>query len=109
MENYEHINFVPPASVAKAAEKGLEYRKKAGEKGGLSVSEAKSEGIGSGVQRAVNLKNRDEISPNTVRRIKAFFDRHKKNKSIDPKYKSQPWRDRGLTAWLLWGPRICLG
>lgn len=102
-EKYKHINFVPPKAVAKEAEKGLEYRERAGGKGGLSVQEAKKEGIGSGVQRAVNLKNRDELDPSTVKRMKAFFDRHQKNKSVDPKYKEEPWKDRGLVAWLLWG------
>jgi len=100
---YDHIDFVPPESVAKEAERGLEYRRKAGGKGGLSPSQAAKEGIGSGVQRAVNLKNRDKMSPQTVRRMKAFFDRHEKNKGIDPKYKGEPWKDRGYVAWLVWG------
>jgi hypothetical protein len=103
MKRYEHINFVPPISVAKEAEKGLKFRELAGGKGGLNVSQAKKEGIGSGVQRAVNLKNRDTLSPQTVKRMKAFFDRHEKNKSIDPKFKKSPWKDRGYVAWLLWG------
>jgi hypothetical protein len=30
MKRYNHINFTPPESVAKAAEKGLEYRKRSG-------------------------------------------------------------------------------
>lgn len=101
MKKYEHINFVPPTSVAKAAEKGLEYRQKAGDEGGLSTSEAKKEGVGSGVQRAVNLKNRDELSPNTVKRMKAFFDRHQKNKKIEKG--KEPWEDKGRVSWLLWG------
>lgn len=100
---YKHIDFRPPKSVSEAAEKGLEYRRKAGGKGGLSVSEANKEGIGSGVQRAVNLKNRDELSPSTVKRMKAFFDRHEKNKAISPEFKDSPWRDRGYVAWLIWG------
>ena len=103
MKKYEHINFQPPVSVAKAAEKGLKYREMAGGKGGLTVEQAKAEGIGSGVQRAVNLKNRDTLSPDTVKRMKAFFDRHQKNKAIDPKHKDEPWKDRGYVAWLIWG------
>jgi len=102
-KRYSDINFTPPKSVAAEAAKGLEYRQKAGGKGGLSHGQAAKEGIGSGVQRVVNLKNRDEMSPDTVRRMKAFFDRHEKNKLIDPKYKSEPWKDRGYVAWLLWG------
>jgi len=103
MERYKHISFIPPISVAKEAEKGLKFRELAGGKGGLSVSQAKKEGIGSGVQRAVNLKNRDKLSPETIKRMKAFFNRHEKNKVIDPKFKSTPWKDRGYVAWLLWG------
>lgn len=103
MPRYEHINFVPPKNVAEAASKGLEYRRRAGGRGGLDVFEAKKHGIGSGVQRAVNLKNRNKLSPDTVKRMKAFFTRHEKNKAIDPKYKKEPWKDRGYVAWLLWG------
>lgn len=97
-KRYQHIDFKPPESVAKAAERGLEYRKRSGGKGGLSTSQAKAGGIGSGVQRAVNLKNRDTMSPETVRRMKAFFDRHEKNKSIESGKK--PWEDKGNVAWL---------
>ena len=43
---YKHINFVPPKSVAKEAEEGLKLRQMAGGKGGLSVSQAKKEGVG---------------------------------------------------------------
>lgn len=101
---YDHIDFKPPESVAKAAERGLEYRKKQkGDKAGLSVGEASKAGIGSGVQRAVNLKNRDTMSPETVRRMNNFFNRHQKNKAIDAKHKGEPWKDRGYVAWLMWG------
>jgi hypothetical protein len=99
---YDHIDFRPPESVAKAAERGLEYRKK-GKGGGLSTGEAAAQGIGSGVQRAVNLKNRDTLSPATVKRMHAFFSRHEKNKSIAAEHKGTPWKDRGYVAWLLWG------
>ena len=101
MERYDHIDFVPPKSVAQAAAKGLEYRQKANGKGGLSVQQAKKEGIGSGVQRAVNLKNRDKMFPQTIKRMKAFFDRHQKNKDVAKG--KEPWQDRGHVAWLLWG------
>ena len=100
-KKYSHINFKPTKSIAAAAERGLRYRKKAGGKGGLSGKQAKKQGIGSGVQRAVNLKNRDTMSPRTVRRMKSFFDRHQKNKEIGKGKK--PYEDRGYVAWLLWG------
>ncbi len=99
---YDHIDFKPPQAVANAAKKGLEYRKKGGG-GGLSNDQASAQGVGSGVQRAVNLKNRDNLSPDTVRRMHAFFSRHEKNKAIAPEHKSEPWKDRGYVAWLIWG------
>lgn len=94
---------VPPKTVADEAKKGLKYREMAGGKGGLTPSQAKAEGIGSGVQRAVNLKNRDNLSIDTIKRMKAFFDRHQKNKAISPEHKNEPWKDKGYVAWLLWG------
>lgn len=107
---YSQINFVPPVSVSSEAKKGLDYRKKAGGKGGLTPSQAaasnrsgETKNLGSGVQRAVNLKNRTKLSPSTVKRMKAFFDRHQKNKTINPENKGTPWKDKGYVAWLLWG------
>lgn len=98
---YDHIDFKPPKSVADAAARGLELRKKNKGKGGLSPQQANKEGVGSGVARAVSLKNRENLSPATVRRMKAFFARHEKNKKTD-KGKSLS-EDKGYIAWLLWG------
>ncbi len=98
---YDHIDFKPSASTADAAVRGLELRKKNKGKGGLNVQQAHKQGIGSGVARAVSLKNRKTLSPSTVRRMKAFFDRHEKNKGASGgKPLSQ---DKGYVAWLLWG------
>lgn len=100
---YDHIDFKPPKSVADAAARGLELRKKNKGKGGLSTQQAKKEGVGSGVARAVSLKNRNNLSPSTVRRMKAFFSRHEKNKSPD---KGKPLsEDKGYIAWCLWRRR----
>ena len=101
-KKYEHINFKPPEAVANAAKRGLAYRKKSG-KGGLSSQDAGKQGIGSGVQRAVNLKNKNNIAPETFSMIRGFFSRHKKNKSIGAENKNTPWEDAGHVAWLLWG------
>ena len=104
-EKYKHIDFKPPQSVADTAEKGLEYRAKASpsNKGGLTPAEASKQGIGSGVQRAVNLKNRDNTSPEVVKQMAAFFARHEKNKGVSPEHKGEPWNDKGNVAWLIWG------
>jgi hypothetical protein len=104
MGKYDHIDFRPPENVAKAAEKGLEYRRRQGkDKAGLTPEEASKEGIGSGVQRAVNLKNRTNISPKVIKQMVAFFSRHEKNAKIDQKHKNEPWKDKGYVAWLIWG------
>lgn len=104
-EKYGHIDFKPPQDVADAAAKGLEYRQKASpsNRGGLTTEEASQEGIGSGVQRATNLKNRNNISPDTIRQMVSFFARHEKNKGVSQENKSTPWNDKGHVAWLLWG------
>lgn len=98
---YDHINFKPSVAVAKAAARGLELRKKNNGKGGLSAQQAHKAGIGSGVSRAVSLKNRQTLSPSTVRRMKAFFDRHQKSRKIDSG--KTPGTDKGYIAWMLWG------
>lgn len=100
---YSHINFTPPEGVASAAARGLELRKKASpsNKGGLTSSEASKEGVGSGVQRATNLKNRDELSPETVRQMANFLSRSEKSSKIDEGKSAE--QDKGYQAWLLWG------
>jgi hypothetical protein len=31
------------------------------------------------------------------------FNRHRKNSSIAPEHKDEPWKDNGYVAWLIWG------
>lgn len=88
-------SHVPPEAVRSAARRGLELRKKHG-KGGLTTQEAGKQGIGSGVARASNLAAGDAVSTETLRRMVAFFSRHRKNKSGGED-------DAGYIAWLLWG------
>ena len=103
---YDHINFKPPPSVAAAAARGLELRRKApkSRKGGLDPQQAKKQGIGSGVARAVSLKNRAKLSPSTISMMVRFFARHNKNiekaKKLKGKEKAQ---SRAYQAALLWG------
>jgi len=93
--------FKPPESVRSAARRGLELREK-WKRGGLDNSQASGQGIGSGVQRAVNLKNGDAISLATVKRMAAFFSRHQKNYRPDEKA-PDGGPTAGTIAWLLWG------
>lgn len=88
-------SYSPPGAVRDAARRGLELRQKYG-RGGLTTQEAGAEGIGSGVARASNLANGDNVSIDTIRRMVAFFNRHEKNKSGGED-------DAGYIAWQLWG------
>lgn len=97
-ERYAGIDFRPPQSVADAAARGLELRKKTG-RGGFSTKQAAEHGVGSGVQRAASLKNRQALSPATIGRMVSFFARHsayKKDHTTNPPSNS-------LISWLLWG------
>lgn len=99
MPKYDDSWFTPPKGVQQAAERGLRNRKKYG-RGGLSNKQASEQGIGSGVQRAVNLKNGNKVSPQTIKRMKSFFARHEKNKdSRNPDGTPRA----GKIAWDLWG------
>ena len=99
MAKYDESWFIPPQGVRNAAERGLKNRKKYG-RGGLSNKQASEQGIGSGVQRAVNLKNGNKVSSSTIKRMNSFFARHEKNKnSRTPN--GEP--GAGKIAWDLWG------
>jgi hypothetical protein len=90
---YSHIDFTPPAGVREEAAKGLAWRKEHG-RGGTAV----------GVARARDLSNGKKISPDTARRMKAFFDRHQVNRGKtgwSPGEKGFPSTAR--IAWALWG------
>lgn len=103
---YDHIDFKPPTSVADAAARGLELRRKApkSQKGGLDPQQAKKQGIGSGVARAVSLKNRATLSPGTISMMVRFFARHNKNIEKAKKLKGKDKaRSRAYQAALLWG------
>jgi len=90
---YDHIDFTPPAGVREEAAKGLAWRSEYG-RGGTAV----------GVARARDLSNGVSISPETARRMKAFFDRHQVNVGTtgwSPGEDGFP--SNGRIAWALWG------
>ena len=99
-------SFDVPASVRKAAAKGLELRAKFN-RGGLSIQEASKQGIGSGVARARDLIQ-GKVSLETIKRMRSYFARH----AIDAKAKGDESRgywgqdgnpSAGYVANLLWG------
>ena len=75
------INTRPTEAMAAEATKGLEWRKD--NSGGTDV----------GVARARDIKNRVNLSLDTVKRMHSFFARHEKNKH----------GPNGKVAWALWG------
>lgn len=92
-KKYDHIDFKPPKGAAEEAKRALAWRKEFG-RGGTEV----------GVARARDLSNRKNLSPDTVKRMKAFFDRHASDK------KAKGWRrgeegypSAGRIAHGLWG------
>ena len=88
--------FTVPQAVRAAAKRGLEARKKHG-RGGLDTRQAKKEGVGSGVQRASNLIQ-GTVTYATVKRMLAFFNRHKAFKE----HHSDP-TSAAKISWDLWG------
>ena len=90
----EEVDTTPTKAMQANAIKGLEWREEFG-RGGTLV----------GVRRANQLKKREYLSPQTVRRMKAYFDRHQVDleapKNKDPNANGYP--GAGLIAWYLWG------
>jgi HK97 family phage portal protein len=87
---YSEIDFTPTEEMSSAAERGLRLRAEFN-RGGTEV----------GVARATQLKNREVLSPDTVRRMASYFARH----AVDER---AGWDDpadpsAGFIAWLLWG------
>jgi HK97 family phage prohead protease len=94
-EKYSHISFVPPVSVRREAARGLAMRREHG-RGGTAV----------GIARARDLSNGTELSPSTLRRMKAFFDRHASDSKAEGFRPGEPgFPSNGRIADLLWGGR----
>ena len=93
-------SFAPTDAMRNNARRGLALREK-WNRGGLDASQAKAEGVGSGVARARGIIN-GNLSLDTVKRMYAFFSRHEKNYA--PKKKMPDGGPTaGTIAWLLWG------
>ena len=90
-KKYEHIDFKPPQKVADEAEKGLELRGEF-DRGGTDV----------GVARARDLKNRANLSPDTIERMVSYFARHEVDKDAED-FGNEDDPSAGYVAWLLWG------
>ena len=84
-----------PTSASKNAQKAIDWK----EKYGRDVVTA---GTAVGWQRAHQLAKGESLSEDVVSRM-AQFNRHRKNSTIAPEFKDEPWKDRGHVAWLIWG------
>jgi len=87
----EDIDFTPPEGVREEAKRGLAWRDEFN-RGGTAV----------GVARARDLSNGKSISPDTAKRMKAYFDRHeidKQGKGYRPGEDGFP--SAGRIAWAL--------
>jgi phage-related protein (TIGR01555 family) len=87
----DDVDLTPTEEMAANAKRALEVRaeKPESERGMTDV----------GIARARDLANRRELSPETVRRMKAFFDRHQGDKD------GATWGEQGpgWQAWHGWG------
>jgi len=89
----EDVDLQPTEQMAALAERGLKLREEYG-RGGTEV----------GVARARDIKNRANLSPETVGRMANFFSRHRVDldaPAADPDHEDYP--SAGVIAWLLWG------
>lgn len=84
-------DLTPTKAVADEAAKGLRLREKHG-RGGTQV----------GLNRGRQLAEREELSPDIVKKMRAYFARHQ----VDKRGKNFGDKDNpsaGYIAWLLWG------
>lgn len=91
MKRYAHIDFSPPQGAREAARRALEVRaeKPPSQRGMTPV----------GLARARDLANGKSLSPETVRRMKAYFDRHQ----VDKRGSTWDEQGKGWQAWQGWG------
>jgi hypothetical protein len=86
-------SYKPTDGMVAEAERGLSWRREYG-RGGTEV----------GLARARDISNRKNLPLDTVKRMKAYFDRHevdKKGKGWSPGEDGYP--SNGRIAWALWG------
>jgi len=91
LAKYDGIDFTPPEGAREAAKRALDVRegKPSSQRGMTPV----------GIARARDLINGVKLSPDTARRMKAFFDRHE----VDKKGSTWDEQGKGWQAWHGWG------
>ena len=89
--NFADGSYIPTQAMADNARRALEIREKKpmSQRGMTSV----------GIARARDLMNKRPMSEDTVRRMKAFFDRHE----VDKQGATWKTQGKGWQAWMGWG------
>jgi hypothetical protein len=89
--NFADGSYIPTDAMADNARRALEIREKKpmSQRGMTSV----------GIARARDIMNKRPMSEDTVRRMKAFFDRHE----IDKQGETWDEQGKGYQAWMGWG------
>ena len=90
-QKYSHIDFKPPQGAQKAAERALRRR--------AEKSQSQRGMTATGIARARDLKNGVELSPDTVRRMLSYFQRHE----VDKQGRTWATYGKGRQAWDGWG------
>ena len=89
--NFADGSYVPTSEMASNAKRALDVRaRKTPSQRGMTVI---------GIARARDISNRKSLSEETVRRMKAYFDRHE----IDKKGETWSQQGKGWQAWNGWG------
>ena len=90
-DKYNHIDFKPPQGAQDSARRALEVRadKPTSQRGMTPI----------GIARARDLSNGQTLSPDTVKRMLAYFTRHE----VDKKGSTWNTQGKGWQAWNGWG------
>ncbi len=92
-KDLQDIDTKPTQGMVEEAKKGLEWRREHG-RGGTQVA----------VARATNIKNGDNLSFDTIKRMNSFFARHEVDKKAEGfEIGEDGFPSAGRIAWALWG------
>ena len=92
-KDLKDIDTKPTKGMIEEAIKGLEWRREYG-RGGTQVA----------VARATNIKNGDNLSFDTIKRMNSFFARHEVDKKAEGfEIGEDGFPSAGRIAWALWG------
>jgi len=92
-KDLQDIDTKPTKGMIEQAKKGLEWRREY-DRGGTQVA----------VARATNIKNGDNLSFDTIKRMNSFFARHEVDKKAEGfEIGEDGFPSAGRIAWALWG------